>query len=105
VVEDQACDVVLAEAAAHPLERARHAAARAVGKACAALVVAVHPRIEDRALRDLAQNVQPDAANMLDVDMADVPVVDQAVVAVGHDLDDGTLLPITADRAVRYREG
>ena len=104
VVEDQAGDAILADATAHPLERAHLAAAGAVGETGAALGVVVHPRIEHGALRDIAQDVEPDAADMLDVDVADRPVVERAIGAVGHDLDAVALLPVAQDREVGQRQ-
>ena len=60
VIEDQAGDAVLAEAAADPLQGVGRAAA-AVGEARAARIVAVHPGI-DHLARDVAQHVEADAA-------------------------------------------
>src|SRR5262249_2217899 len=89
---------VLAEAAGFPVEVAGNAAAGAVGKACTATAVAVHPGIEHLAL-DVADRVETDAAHMLDVDVADGEV-DRAVGAVGHDLDAVALAAIALDGEV-----
>src|SRR5262249_1574861 len=103
VVEDKAGYAILAEAAAIPFQAARHAAAGAVGKARATLGVAVHPRVEHGTL-DVADDVEADAAHMLDIDVVDAEVVDRAVGAVGDDLDAVALAAVAHDREVRQRE-
>src|SRR5689334_23294619 len=71
-----------------------------MGKACAAAGIVGHPGIGDRALEHASFHVDADAADMIDVYVADVPVVDPAVVAIGNDADAVAFPAIALDREV-----
>ena len=101
VIQDETGHAVLAEAAAHPVERVG-GAARAVGEAGAALEVAVHPGIDHRA-GDVADGVDADAPDMLDVDVADREA-DRSVGSGGDDADAVTFLAVAHDDEVGERE-
>src|SRR5262249_60165193 len=92
---------VVPHAPAPPPYPAHHAPARAVCKVRAAPCVAVHPRVGHHALEYAALHVEAVAADMLDGHVADCPVVDPAVVAVGDDLDAVALSAVALDREVR----
>src|SRR4029453_6491033 len=59
--------------------------------------------LEDSPL-DVSQHVEPDAADMLDIDVPDIEVADPAIGAVGHDLDAIALQAVALDREVRQRQ-
>ena len=100
MLENEATDIVLAEAAAGPLDVADRAAGIAVGEERTAAGVAMHPAVEHGAGADIADDIQTGAADMLNGDVADRPIMDEPVGAIGHDLDAVAVAAAAPDREV-----